>query len=388
MIVFTDVTDALSRARRREAAEFAALLEAGRVPAGNHLAALVGLARSLAPAEHSPAPDFRTALRARLVTEAASRVPVVPAQRSPRTHRPARTRLRYAAATVAMASVVTGVGAAAASTNALPGDALYDLKLRIESAQLWLADSDLERGRELLQQADSRLGEVERLAASSTAGEPATRRELARTLTQMEQATAAGAAALTDSYRDTGDPEPMLLLDRFVAQQQVRLGDLLMLLDPGLRARVQAAADALEVIGGRTGAVLASASSRDDGWATSRLADRGVVPPGAATGTGADPVGDAVGGGVSSGGSLAPGGTTTGSDPTGTGLGSGGVPTVVPTPAAPPTVGPLPPPPLPTVAPPTATPPVPTVAVPTPTPPVVPVVPAPSCVAVPPLTSC
>ena len=60
-----------------------------------------------------------------------------------------------------------------ASTRALPGDALYGLKRQIENVQLALARGDLESGRELLQQADARLGEAERLAAGEHGSDPA-----------------------------------------------------------------------------------------------------------------------------------------------------------------------------------------------------------------------
>lgn len=257
MRTLTDVTDALSGARRREAAEFAALVERGRVPAGSGLAPLVGLALALTPAEHPPEPGFRAGLRAQLVAEAAARVPALPAQRTPEPVRPTGSRWRQAVAAVAVASAVTGLGAVAASSQALSGDALYGLKLRIESLQLSLADSDLERGRELLEQAETRLAEAERLAASGTADEPSTRRELARTLTRMDQAAAAGAVALLRSYQDTGDQEPMQLLDRFRARQQVRLQDLQVLLDPGMRVRFLSTVDALAVGETPAGSVLA-----------------------------------------------------------------------------------------------------------------------------------
>ena len=55
-----------------------------------------------------------------------------------------------------------GVGAAAASTRALPGDTLYGLKRQLEDGQLALARGDVGHGRELLEQADARLGEAER----------------------------------------------------------------------------------------------------------------------------------------------------------------------------------------------------------------------------------
>ncbi len=301
MSVVTGIADALP-GRRREAELFAALLD-GRPTRGlsgarpddlaarADLADLAALTRTLVPAEHLPRSQFRTALRERLVTEATSRVPAVPAQRDAAVDAgaPTRPRLSRAVATVALAALVTGVGASAASTRALPGDSLYGLKRQIESVQLALAGSDLERGRELLEQADSRLGEAERLAASSEVSEPETQRALVATLDDMSDATAEGATALTDSYRMTGDDEPIVLLDRFVADQQERLQDLMMLLDPGLRERLAGVLDTLASIERMTTALLGNATdpvssastgagrASGDGWAVSRLEDQALA---------------------------------------------------------------------------------------------------------------
>lgn len=287
MTRLTDMTDVLSGARRRatrDSDEFAQLVDGGRVRTGSDqssLAPLVGLARALAPAEHLPEPGFRAALRAQLVAEAAVRVPALPAQRSPARARPtAAPRWRSAVAAVAVASAVTGVGATAASSQALPGDSLYGLKLRVESIQLSIADSDLERGRELLEQAETRLDEAERLAAAGSA-----RRDLSRTLTQIDAAATAGAAELIESYQETGDPQPMLLLARFVERQQPRLLTLSGRLDPELRARVLRTIDTLSAVGNAAGAVLSPPSS-GTGEAVSRsarLAGRGALAPSAAT---------------------------------------------------------------------------------------------------------
>ena len=54
---------------------------------------------------------------------------------------------------------------AVAAQTALPGESLYGVKRGIESAQVRLADDDSERGRTLLAQADTRLTELEQLAA-------------------------------------------------------------------------------------------------------------------------------------------------------------------------------------------------------------------------------
>ncbi len=397
MSVFTGIVGP----SRREAEEFAALLDGGRTPADHELADLVALARSLAPAQHAPSPDFRAALRERLVAEAATRTPTVPAPRSHSSVEVApRRRWRTAVAAVALTSVVAGGGAVAASTQALPGDMLYGLKRQVEDVQLALAGSDLSRGREHLEQADARLGEVEALAASSSASEAGTRARIDATLEDMARSTALGTTELTDVYRETGDPEPVLLLDRFVADQRVRLDDLLSVLDPSLRARVQAQLDELARIATETGAVLGArsvavlgvsvqdvSSTSRDGWAESRRSDHAASSGGTSlAGAGDVP---AVAGGTESGGTdlldALPGvgggsseGSTSGSGSTPK-LGGGTkaslppvgsvtspLPSISPTPL--PSVAPTP---LPTVTPTSATSPLPL-----------------PCVPVPPLTSC
>lgn len=309
---------------RREAEEFAALLERDRLPAGvapgSELAALVGLTRALTPATITPLPGFRAALRDRLVAEAANRPVAVPAPRQPaEPPRTARHAVRHAVATLAALTLVTGAGAAAASSRALPGDLLYDVKRQVESLELALAFGDLAEGRELLEQADARLGEAERVAAASTSDEAQARATIESLLAEWDAATAAGAAQLTDAYRETGSEEPMRLLDRFVTDSEERLRDLLAILDPSLRARVRAALDALAALGVQAQAVLPAGSSaalgdnggggaavadRGDGWAVSRLVDRvgsdaptlALTGDGSATGATATQPGDSTGG--------------------------------------------------------------------------------------------
>lgn len=287
-------------ARRRQADDLEQLLSGGRAStpeAALELAPLVGLARWLAPGPHTASADFRTALRERLVAEAAARVPaaVVPAQRARPT---APSRLRQAVAAVAVASVVTGIGAAAASTQALPGDGLYGLKRQIEGVQLDLARGDLSRGRELLQQADARLSEAEALAAGENGSEAATRALVAQALDDMAVAVTLGIEDLTRAYRATGEAEPLLVIQRFVADQQERLDDLRRLLDPSLRDRADAIAEQLAVLAREVAALLGTSSgdsaravasealnASGDGWAVGRLVDRA-----AATATGTEAV--------------------------------------------------------------------------------------------------
>ena len=292
------VLDRLSPTRRREAEDFARLLDDGRRRGDSPLRPLVEVARRLEPiGAPGPSADFRLALRERLMAEAAQRPVTLPHPRRPAAGPPARpsvgARVRQAVATVAIASMVTGLGAAAASTRALPGDPLYGLKRQVEAAQLAMAFSDLARGRELLEQADARLGEAERLVAAGSAAQA--RADIAMVLDDRAAAAAAGAEVLTRAYRETGDAEPMIVLDRFVTDQEERLEDLLVLLEPGLRARVRAALESLALLGARSAAVLTVAAgdrqparggeavaATGDGWAVSRLQSH------APTGSGSD----------------------------------------------------------------------------------------------------
>ena len=344
-------------ARRREAEDLQALLDgqrAGSPATAADLADLVTLARSLTPRSHRPEPGFRADLRARLVAEAAAREPATdrpvpgapvspvspvlsapPVRPVPRQRATARTRYRQAVAAVTLTAVVAGAGAAAASTRALPGDPLYGLKRSIEQVELTLARGDVGHGRELLEQADARLGEAEALAAGSDSSSPQTRARISQALADMSVAVSAGAGDLVGAYRDTGDEEPMLVLDRAVAEQQERLDDLMQLLDPAQRAQVQDLLHQLAVLGEQTSAVLgpqaralgvpelagsqASGAASGPGAATAAGAvDKAAAAAAGATGTG----GSAVGGVLGAVGSATGGGTSSGGS---TSSGSGGV---------------------------------------------------------------
>jgi hypothetical protein len=303
--------------RRRQADDLQALLD-GRRPrsaaAADQLAPLVALATSITPDGAlgvRPRAAFRDDLRDRLLAEAAVRVPAPRAAQPveavvPRT----RHRVRRAVAALALTALAAGAGTAAASTRALPGDALYGVKRQVEAVQLALAHGDLGKGRELLEQADTRLGEAEALAAGEDSAAPQTRARLADALTDMAAATRSATGDLTEAYDETGDPEPLELLSRFTAQQQERLDDLMTLLDPALRAQVRGLAASLAQIQQRVDALLGTTVS-------------GAAP--AATG---DSVrrGDRGGSGGAGGGPGLPeavGGATSAATATGSGAGAG-----------------------------------------------------------------
>ncbi|MGH8970609.1 MAG: DUF5667 domain-containing protein [Actinomycetes bacterium] len=273
---------ALWPAERRRVGEFAARLEDERSTVGADLEPLVALAATLRPARLAPAPQFRAELRARLLREAAARPPgAVPRQRtSPARH---THRLARAAAAATAVTVIGGAGLAAASTHSLPGDGLYPLKRSVESLELSLTRSDLDRGRELLEQADTRLTEAERMAASEQAREQATLARIDTALAEMRTAVDGGSLALTDAYGDTGDPEALLLLERFVSDQRERLADLMSMLDPRLRDEARALTERLDELEAQAGRLTGDVAALGGDAAPAGghpLAGRLARPPG------------------------------------------------------------------------------------------------------------
>jgi hypothetical protein len=141
--------------------------------------------------------------------------------------------------------------------------------------QLSLAGSDLAQGRELLEQADARLGEAERLASSTDAGEAATRARIGQALQDMDQALRAGSELLTEVYEETGDLAALELLDRFVIDYQRRLDvllDRLAAIDPALHDEADALAGLLAALHADVAAVTGStqAVSAEEGVGAAR----------------------------------------------------------------------------------------------------------------------
>jgi hypothetical protein len=297
---------AVSPAERRRAREFAELLEDSRPATGHELESLVALAASLRPAQFTPRAEFRASLREQLVAQAAARP--VPAARAPVAPPQRRHRLRTAAASIVVVSLVGGVGAAAASTHALPGDPLYGLKRSIESAQLHFAHSDLARGRALLDQANHRLSEAEDLAASDDARTPETKARIATAIADLTTATLSATKAFDDSYADTGDLATLVELNRFVVDQQARLADLSARLSPDQRqllepltAQLAALRTRLESLVTKPSAAPSSTgSSGSTGVADPRAVVSGTV--GGLTGGASTPGGSGATGGLGKGG--------------------------------------------------------------------------------------
>ncbi len=193
---------------RRRADEFEALLtrtpgapltdrEAARYA---ELVALVSDLRALP--EVAPRAEFVGSLRERLMAEADTvlvRQPPAPQRLAmPSTTRPRDRRL----ATLLGGAALVGATAtmAVAAQTSLPGESLYGVKRGIESAQVRLADDDAARGRTLLAQAETRLTELEELAA----GTGGTEQLVPDTLDAFTEQSGEGVRSLLTSYGSGG----------------------------------------------------------------------------------------------------------------------------------------------------------------------------------------
>ncbi|MER7750635.1 DUF5667 domain-containing protein [Kitasatospora sp. NPDC097643] len=203
------------------------------------LAELVGLTDSLG-ALPGPALDreVRTVQRAQLMAAfeqafAGGPGAAVPRQRR---HRAIRTAPRgrwsrrfVIGGLVAGLAVGSLAGAAAASSNALPGDTLYGMKRGLEGLRLDLADSDSERGELLLDNAATRLGEAKTLVGrTDQAGSlsPGTVEQVRRALDDMHADAIKGRELLRSVYRSNGSLDPMRALAGFAHDEDGRWTEL------------------------------------------------------------------------------------------------------------------------------------------------------------------
>ncbi|MFC1418336.1 DUF5667 domain-containing protein [Streptacidiphilus cavernicola] len=256
---------------------------------------------------------------------------VVPEQRTRGSHRATEAARRFRPGTrwgrrLALGGLAAGValgtfgGVAAASTGAVPGDALYGMKRGLEEWQLNLAGSDAERGRLLLDQASQRMTEAQKLTSHQRDGEalsPQMVDEVSRALTDMNTEGSQGRDLLKAIYAQDHSLAPMRQLADFADSQQQRLAAI----EPKLGGQLDP----------ETGKVqnLLSGISRD-------LAPLDLTPAtggsgatagatGAASGDGAGPAGQT--GGGRQGATTAPRGATT----SGTGTHGGSSPAADPT---------------------------------------------------------
>ncbi|MER5640804.1 DUF5667 domain-containing protein [Kitasatospora sp. NPDC002227] len=193
--------------------------------------------------------EARAVQRARLMAAfeqewAGGQTARVPQQRKHRGIRAAR-RGRWGRR-LAIGGLVAGVavggftGAAFASSNALPGDALYGMKRGLEGLRLDLAGSDTERGELLLDQASTRLEEAQSLLgrAGTTSGlSPDSVEQVRRALDDMHAEAARGRDLLRSVYRSNGSLAPMRKLATFADGEDGRWAALQGQLPPQLTSQ-------------------------------------------------------------------------------------------------------------------------------------------------------
>lgn len=216
---------------RRSSERFAQLVDAPdagprhqqRTRRDTELAGLAELARQLTAAPRSepePDPEFRRSLRAFLVTSAqhaeARRTEVPDGALAAKTQivgqvRPrataGRARLALLGGATVGALVLSGVSMA--STDSVPGDTFYQLKLSTERAQLAFASSDVRRGQLYIEFARGRLREAARVDSD----------RLPELLVVMDSETRAGVKLLT-SAAAAGDSAALSAVGSFVDRQR------------------------------------------------------------------------------------------------------------------------------------------------------------------------
>lgn len=189
---------------RRRADEFEALLSRGADSSltdrdAHKYADLLEVVSELeALPEVTARPEFVGSLRERLMAEADTalvRQPPTPQ----RLAMPATTRRRdrrLGALLGGIALIGTTATMAVAAQTSLPGESLYGVKRGIEAAQVRLADDESQRGRTLLAQADTRLTELEQLAA----GDGGREQLIPDTLDAFTEQSSTGVRSLLTSY--------------------------------------------------------------------------------------------------------------------------------------------------------------------------------------------
>ncbi len=200
---------------RHGSRQFAAALECA-APADARMLTLARFANGLsgAGAIVGPNADFRDVLRRRLLA-----VGVTPAAR-PSAIAPWRRRLVAAGAVLTIST--GGIAATAvASTHALPGDRLYEVKRAVEDVQLALAEGDRAKGERYLSIAATRLSEVQALLRKNAgqSADPLLVQELRDTLSDMSDALAAASNRLFDAFSHGSDAKVLAPLEEFVTRR-------------------------------------------------------------------------------------------------------------------------------------------------------------------------
>lgn len=159
-------------------------------------------------------------------------------------------RIRLVASTAALVLLGGGIGSAAAAQQAMPGDTLYGMKRSIENVATNVGVGDDSRGRRDLEHAQTRLAEVQELAANG--GSVST---INATLDDFSVQARKGVSRLLASYQQNGDQSSITAISAFVTSARQALGDLAPKLPPeSLKSGVEALVT-IEQLAGNTAAV-------------------------------------------------------------------------------------------------------------------------------------
>lgn len=238
---------------RRRADEFAAAIDGTKSSsAAQDTRAFLAIVQQLRNLEQPcPRADFSADLRTRLMVAAPTALALADPDRdrrvvtlTPFDPRTARRRRVVSATAAACIVVGSGVGVAAASQSALPGDTLYPFKRGIEQFQVSTAGSASDRGGQYLDNAGIRLTEIETLALTRP-DDRATPTLIDKTLEDFTDAADAGSDELIDAYSTEDSSTSIVELRQFTGESADRLDDLLRSLPVALRDDLLTAADDL-----------------------------------------------------------------------------------------------------------------------------------------------
>jgi hypothetical protein len=337
----------------RRAAQFAALLDAPERSDDPALAPYLELAGALRAVRVStgPTPEFRQALRQRLVAVATVQGVGAPDLGATARLRQAgitwnfQRRVAMVAGAAAAATAVVGVGVGA--SRSLPGDPFYGVKRATEHVQLAVTTGQEAKGKRHLEFARTRLHEVQALVGQSSAlsdfmpgqvgalghlTDEAKTSTIVATLQDMDSETRAGAQDLLAVYADSGKAEALEALDTFTRDQYADLRDAVPALPTDAQPRAERSLSLLTVVAAQTRIVAQAGGSTPGAGGTSTPSQQPSVTPKPGKTHNPQP---ATGGSKSSAATSSPAPIGTPTVPT-------GVPTVAPTIPPLPTVLPAP----------------------------------------------
>ncbi len=271
---------------QRRAEEFARLLETNGHTDDPVTAPLLTVVDALTevPAVPGPRPEFRAALRQRLVAVAAVQAASPATERAVDRVRAAgsswkvQRRLVAVGAGAAVVTAVAGVGVGA--SRSLPGQPFYGVKRATEDIQLATTFGTEDRGKRHLQFARVRLSEVSSLAghsaalgqmygdrdyAGAAAVDRASSKLIADTLREMDVETRAGANDLFVAFRDSGSTEPLTALNDFTVRQYRQLRALVASLPADVRPQAMSSLSLLNLVATDTVALAGTEQQRDPG---------------------------------------------------------------------------------------------------------------------------